>query len=88
MWIALQQFQPAGPFEGACRSNRPGFPGTTKTKHKTNIIMKKKLIIASIITAFTASAAYAWIQCPQCKGSGWNGTLKCFSCGGDGKIGN
>ena len=88
MWIALQQFQPAGPLEGACRSNLPGITANTKTKHKTNIIMKKKLILASIIAAITATAAHAWIQCPQCKDSGWNGALKCFSCGGVGKIGN
>ena len=85
MWIALQQFQPAGPFEGACRSNRPGFPGTTKTKHKTNIIMKKKLIIASIIAAITATA-YAGAKCMQCNGTGWKGQFKCATCGGDGEI--
>ena len=87
MWIALQQFQPAGPFEGACRSNRPGFPGTTKTKHKINTTMKKKLIIASIIAAITATA-YAGAKCIQCKGTGWNGSYRCASCGGDGEVGN
>lgn len=85
MWIALQQFQPAGPLEGACRSNRPGFPGSTKTKHKTNIIMKKKLIIASIIAAITATA-YAGAKCMQCNGTGWKGQFKCATCGGDGEI--
>jgi DnaJ-class molecular chaperone len=85
MWIALQQFQPAGPIEGACRSNRPGVPGTTKTKHKTNTIMKKKLIIASIIAAITATA-YAGAKCMQCNGTGWKGQFKCATCGGDGEI--
>jgi DnaJ-class molecular chaperone len=48
--------------------------------------MKTKLIIITIIAA-VATTAYAYIQCPQCRGSGWDGNLKCFSCGGDGKIG-
>ena len=51
-------------------------------------IMKKKLIIASIVAAITATTAYAYIQCPTCKGSGWDKNLKCLPCGGDGKIGN
>ncbi len=50
--------------------------------------MKKKLIIATIIAAISATTAYAWVQCNVCKGTGWNGTLKCYPCGGDGKIGN
>lgn len=50
--------------------------------------MKKKLIIACVVTAITTTAAYAWVQCTSCKGSGWNGTLKCYPCGGDGKIGS
>ena len=75
MWLH-PLFQPAGSLEDACRSNRPGFPGTTKTKHKTNITMKKKLIIASIIAAITATA-YAGTKCMSCKGTGWNGHFKC-----------
>ena len=85
MWIAIQQFQPAGPFEGACRSNRPGVPGTTKTKHQITNPMKKKLIIASIIAAITATA-YAGAKCMQCNGTGWKGQFKCATCGGDGEI--
>lgn len=50
--------------------------------------MKKKLIIATVIAAITATSAYAYTQCLSCKGTGWNGTLKCYPCGGDGKIGN
>ena len=91
MWIALQQFQPAGPFEGACRSNRPGVPGTTKTKHKINTTMKKKLIIASIIAGALSTAVYAAVVCHSCDGTGWkklpgNNVTKCVTCGGDGVI--
>lgn len=50
--------------------------------------MKTKLFLIVAVTAIAAATAYAYIQCPICKGSGWNGNLKCFSCGGDGKIGN
>ncbi len=85
MWIALQQFQPVGPTEDVYRSNRPGFSGITKTKHKINTIMKKKLIIASIIAAITATA-YAGAKCIQCNGTGWRGQFKCATCGGDGEI--
>lgn len=49
--------------------------------------MKKKLIIASIIAAITATA-YAGAKCIQCKGTGWNGSYRCASCGGDGEVGN
>lgn len=55
--------------------------------NQTNI-MKKKLIIACVVAAVTATTAYAWTQCLSCKGTGWNGNLKCYPCGGDGKIGN
>lgn len=48
--------------------------------------MKIKITILAIIAA-ASTAAYAWVKCPQCNGTGWNGNLKCFSCGGDGKIG-
>lgn len=48
--------------------------------------MKTKIAIA-IITAAAITTVYAWIKCPPCNGTGWDGNLKCFSCGGDGKIG-
>lgn len=100
--LHFQQFQPAGPLEGACRSNRPGFPGTTKTKHKTNIIMKKKLIIAAAAIVASVSVTYAantirdledhlrreLFKCTQCNGTGWKGQSKCQWCGGDGETGN
>ncbi len=59
MWIALQQFQPAGPLEGAYRSTRPGIPSITKTKHQINTTTKKKLIIAAVVVAITATSAHA-----------------------------
>jgi DnaJ-class molecular chaperone len=66
----------------------PGIPGITKTKHKINTTMKKKLIIASIIAAITATAAYAGFKCNQCNGTGWKGQSRCQWCGGDGETGN
>lgn len=48
--------------------------------------MRTKLIAAAVALA-TVTAAYAWVQCSVCKGTGWNGALKCYPCGGDGKIG-
>lgn len=50
--------------------------------------MKKKLIIASIITAITATAVYAGTKCSICKGTGWQDQLRCIHCGGDGEVGN
>lgn len=50
--------------------------------------MKKKLIIASIIAAVTASAAYAGFKCSYCNGTGWKGQFRCTMCGGDGETGN
>ena len=73
--------------EDARRSMNPDNSGIAKTKH-TNTNMKKKLIIASIVAAITATTAYAWTQCLSCKGTGWNGNLKCYPCGGDCKIGD
>jgi DnaJ-class molecular chaperone len=53
--------------------------------------MKKKLIIASIIAAVTASSVYAAVVCHSCNGTGWkkipgNNVIKCVTCGGDGVI--
>lgn len=55
--------------------------------------MKKKLIIASVIAAITATAAYAAVMCTDCNGTGWkkipgNNVIKCPACGGDGVFGN
>jgi DnaJ-class molecular chaperone len=53
--------------------------------------MKKKLIIASIIAAVTATSVYAAVVCHSCNGTGWrkipgNNVIKCVTCGGDGVI--
>lgn len=47
----------------------------------------RTFVIAVATTAALTAVAVAWIQCPVCKGSGWDKNLKCFSCQGDGKIG-
>jgi DnaJ-class molecular chaperone len=84
------QFIPAGQVEGALRSINPGISRQNK-KHRTNITMKKKLIIASIVAAFTATSVYAAVMCHSCDGTGWrklpgNNVTKCVTCGGDGVI--
>lgn len=48
--------------------------------------MKKKLMIGSIVAALTATA-YAYMQCPICKGTGWEKEKKCQFCNGTGKVG-
>lgn len=48
--------------------------------------MKNKLIAISVVAALTA-AAYAYTQCPICKGTGWEKERKCQFCNGTGKVG-
>ena len=47
----------------------------------------KKIIFTIAAVTLLSAAAHAWIKCPPCNGTGWQGNLTCFSCGGDGKIG-
>lgn len=48
----------------------------------------KKITLTVLAIAFTAGAAYAGFKCQFCKGTGWNGQVKCIHCGGDGETGN
>lgn len=48
--------------------------------------MKTKTIAIIVMAALAATAiAQTGIKCVSCKGTGWNGNLKCGACGGDGE---
>ena len=52
--------------------------------------MKKAIIIAAISAAVVGAAFAKYIpqKCTSCNGTGWQGSSKCVSCGGDGDRAN
>jgi hypothetical protein len=46
------------------------------------------LIIAALCSSPSHGPVAQGSKCLACKGSGWNGNVKCVPCGGDGVFGN
>lgn len=59
-------------------------------ENQTNHIMKKTVIIATLSIAALGVAFAGFIprKCTNCNGTGWKGSSKCLSCGGDGDSAN
>jgi DnaJ-class molecular chaperone len=64
--------------------------GARHHENQTNTIMKRiALITALSLTALGGIVLAAVpVKCMQCNGTGWKGSYKCASCGGDGDIAN
>ncbi len=52
--------------------------------------MRKIALITTLSFAALAGIVYAAVpvKCSQCNGTGWKGSYKCPTCGGDGDIAN
>jgi len=64
---------------------------TRNHENQTNTTTMKKI---ALITALSLTAiggvvlAAVPVKCMQCNGTGWKGSYKCASCGGDGDVAN
>ena len=50
--------------------------------------MHKRTVGTALAAALLVALVYSYLQCPVCKGTGWEQGRKCHFCDGDGKVGD
>jgi hypothetical protein len=72
-------------------SIRQSHESSRHQENQTNTKTMKKIALISALS-LTALAGIVFaavpVKCMQCNGSGWKGSYKCASCGGDGDVAN
>jgi DnaJ-class molecular chaperone len=72
-------------------SVRQSHEGSQHHENQTNTNTMKKIALITTLSLVALGGivlAAVPVKCMQCNGTGWKGSYKCASCGGDGDIAN